>query len=194
MPRTRRSQRRAPASERRIRAIDAHIDLVLEGNLPPSIEQVAERSGVSVPTLFRYFENLDQLRADAARRSIQRFPHLYAVPDIGVGTREQRIRRFANNRVELWETTHFLAQLVRSHAVSDPGAAEAVSFARQMMADQIRTHFEAELTRLKPAEREDAVATIASITSVESWEQFRGCGRTSAQTQRAWARAIERTL
>lgn len=187
--------RRPPVSERRRLAIDAHIDLVLEGRLPPSIEEVSERSGVSVATLFRYFENLDQLRNDAARRAVERFHRLFVLPDIGVGTREERIRRIAAVRVELWETTHYLARLVRSTALKDPGSAEMVKFARQSMADQIRAHFAPELSDLKPAERDDAVATIASLTSVESWEQFRHASeRTAAQTQRAWARAINRIL
>ncbi len=194
-PRTHRRPRRSPVTERRTRAIDAHIDLVLEGRLPPSIEQVSERSGISVATLFRYFENLDELRSDSARRAVERFPKLFVVPDIGAGPRDERIKRFAANRVELWEKTHFLARLLRSTALQDSGAAEMVDFARKSMADQIRVHFGDELDALKPALREDAVATIASLTSVESWEQFRHASRRSpTQTQRAWARAIHRIL
>lgn len=192
---TRTPTRRASVAERRKRAIDAHIDLVLEGHLPPSIEQVSERSGVSVPTLFRYFENLDALRSDAGLRAFERFPHLFAVPEIGVGSRNERIRRFASNRVELWEKTHNLALLLRSTARQDRGTAEMIRFGRKSVTDQVRAHFAPELKSLKPADREDAVATIGSLTSVESWEQFRhGSDRTAAQTQRAWTRAIERIL
>lgn len=178
-----------------MRAIDAHIDLVLEGCLPPSIEQVSERSGISVATLFRYFANLDELRSDSARRAVERFPNLFVVPDIGTGSREERIKRFAANRVALWEKTHFLARLLRSTALQDAGAAGMVDFARKSMADQIRVHFGDELDALTPALREDAVATIAALTSVESWEQLRhASGRSPAQTQRAWARTIHRIL
>lgn len=117
------------------------------------------------------------------------------MPDIGVGSRDERIRRFASNRVELWETTHYLARLLRSTALQDRGSAELVDFARKSMSDLVRAHFKPELSTLKPAERDDAVATIASLTSVESWEQFRyGSDRTAAQTQRAWARSIDRIL
>ncbi|MDG2305512.1 MAG: TetR/AcrR family transcriptional regulator [Candidatus Binatia bacterium] len=182
-------------SERRKLAIDTHMNLVMEGHLPPTIEQVASRSGISVPTLFRYFRNLDELLKDSAMRSYERHRHLFQVPEIGVGSRDERIRRFAGLRVDLWEKTHFLARLLRAGALQKPEAAQILAFSRKLMADQIRAHFDTELRALSPAHRGDAVVTVATITSVESWEQFRlAHGRTPVQTRRAWSRAIDRAL
>jgi AcrR family transcriptional regulator len=187
--------RRPGPARRRARAVDAFIDLVLEGHLPPTASQVADRAGISLATLFRFFDTLDQLRHDSAIRMMERFSSLIGVPDIGAGSRDERIRRYTKNRVELHETTNPLALLLRSTALGDPGAAELVGFARGVFADQIRLHFEAELRALPPARREDAVATIATLTSVESWEQFRHAhGRTPVQIRRAWSRAIDVTL
>jgi AcrR family transcriptional regulator len=156
---------------------------------------VADRAGISTATLFRYFDALDQLRRDAAVRAIQRFPDLFGVPDIGIGPRDERVSRFAGNRVLLYEKTHLMARLLRSNALQDRGAAEMVDVARLAMADQVRQHFDAELRAFMPARREDAVVTIASLTSVESWEQLRqSFGRTPAQVRRAWSAAIDRIL
>ena len=190
-----RSTARPTAStERRARAIDAFIDLVFEGHLPPTSEQVAHRAGISMATLFRYFDTLDQLRRDAAARTLERFA-FFEVPEIGVGPRAERIERFAAIRVELWESIQLLARLQRSTALQDSGAAEMVDFGRRAMADQIRQHFAPELCSLTAARQEDAVATIASLTSVESWEQFRHAyGRSPMQTRRAWAHAIDSVL
>ena len=48
---------------------------------------------------------------------------------------------------------------------------------------------------LTAAQRDDAVALVATLTSVESWEQFRlAYGRSPLQTRRAWAQAIEAVL
>ena len=191
-----RSAARRPAlAERRMLALDAFLDLILEGHLPPTSEQVAHRAGISMATFFRYFDTLDELRREAAARVLQRFPHLYRVPDIGAGPREERISRFAAIRVDLWETIHPLARLLRSNALRNPGATQAVEFGRAVMADQVRQHFAVELRALTSALRENAVATIASLTSVESWEQFRNThGRSAAQTRRAWSHAIDRIL
>lgn len=192
---TRSPSRRSAPSERRTRVLDAFIDLVLEGELPPSTEALSHRARISLATLFRYFDTLDQLRLEAATRFVQRYPDLFRVPDIGVGPRDERIARFAAIRVALWEKIHRPARLARSEALQDPGAAQIVHWGRTTMADQIRRHFDVELRKLTPARRADAVASIASLTSVESWEHFRlAFGRSPAQTRRAWAHAIGRIL
>ena len=69
------------ATRRRVRALDAFIDLVLEGKLPPTAEQVAERAGISMATFFRYFETLNTLRYDAAARMLEGFPLLHVPKD-----------------------------------------------------------------------------------------------------------------
>jgi len=186
---------RAPAAKRRrARAVDAFIDLVLEGNLPPTPQQVAERAGISMATLFRYFETLNSLRYDAAMRMLERFP-LLEVPDIGEGTLTERTERFVALRVEFWEEVNLLARLQRSTALQDPDAARMIDSIRALMANQVREHFAPELRGLTAAKRDDAVAMIATLTSVESWEQFRHAYRRSPlQTRRAWANAIEALL
>ena len=187
--------KRPPVSERRAHAIDTYLDLIMEGHLPPTIEQVASRSGISVPTLFRYFRNVEELLKHAAMRSAERHRHLFQVPEIGMGSRDERIGRFTGLRVDLWEKTHLLARLLRSSALQKPEAARMLAFVRKVMADQIRAHFDTELRVFSPAHREDAVATVATLTSVESWEQFRFAhGRSPVQTRRAWSRAIDRAL
>ena len=186
---------RAPAAKRRrARAVDAFIDLVLEGNLPPTPQQVAERAGISMATLFRYFETLNSLRYDAAMRMLERFP-LLEVPDIGEGTLTERTERFVALRVEFWEEVNLLARLQRSTALQDPDAARMIDSVRARMANQVREHFAPELQEFSAAKRDDAVAMIATLTSVESWEQFRHTYRRSPlQTRRAWTKAIEALL
>ena len=187
--------RGAPAAmRRRIRALDAFIDLVLEGNLPPTAEQVAERAGISKATFFRYFESLNAMRYDAAARMLERFP-LLDVADPGQGPLRARIERFVSLRVELWEKVHLLARLQRTVVLQDPDAARMVDSVRELMVDQVCEHFAPELRERPAARRDDAAMLIAMITSVESWEQFRNTyGRSPLQTRRAWTQAIEALL
>ena len=182
------------AIRRRVRALDAFIDLVLEGNLPPTAEQVAERAGISKATFFRYFESLNAMRYDAGARMLERFPLLH-VADPGQGPLRERIERFVSLRVELWEKVHLLARLQRTMVLQDPDAARMVDFVRGMMADQVREHFAPELRERSAAQRDDAVALIAMLTSVESWEQFRNAhGRSPMQIRRAWSQGIDALL
>lgn len=181
----------ARTSARRLAVVDAFIDLVLERGSPPTPEEVAERAGVSRATFFRYFSNLVELRNDAAARVIERFPDLFTIETDGVGGVDDRIRRFVGSRVQLHETLHPLELIMRSHAARDSETADFVDAVRQLHADQAREHFEADLRPHGAARRDDMVTAITVLTSVESWQQFRRTfGRSTAQTNRAWCRAL----
>jgi AcrR family transcriptional regulator len=178
-----------------MRVIDAFIDLVLEGHVPPEPTDVARRAQISMATLYRYFEHLAEMRREAMDRVLERFPGIASIPDIGSGPRAERIARFVTARIELHETLYALARLRRAAALTDPIAAAAVDSTRKALADQVRRHFETELRGLTPARRQDLVASVASLTSVESWEQFRHShGRTPVQIRRAWIDAVDRLL
>ncbi len=184
----------AAAKRRRTRTLDAFIDLVLEGHLGPTVEQVASRAGISKATFFRYFESLCAMRYDALARMLERFPVLY-LADSGQGPLGERIERFVATRVAWWEKTHRMALLQRSMVLQDPEAARMVDRGRQGMAEQVREHFAPELRERSQARRDDLVAFIAILTSVESWDQLRNVyGRSPLQTRRAWTHAIDALL
>ena len=98
-------------------------------------------------------------------------------------------------RFDLHETLHPLQLLSRTTSQDDPDARQHFDAIRAAMTDQVRRQFDEELRSLTPASRDDTVATIATLTSVESWEQFRHNHDCSpAQTRRAWSAAIDRLL
>ena len=73
--------------------------------------------------------------------------------------------------------------------------ARMVDLVRRRMAGQIREHFAPELRERSQARRDDLVALIAMLTSVESWDQFRNVyGRSPLQTRRTWTHAIDALL
>ena len=83
----------------------------------------------------------------------------------------------------------------RTVVLEDPDAASMVNSVRQAMVDQIREHFAPELRGMSSSRREGAVAVIATLTSVESWEQFRETyGRSVRQTRRGWVDAVTAAL
>jgi AcrR family transcriptional regulator len=187
--------RRPLVFERRRRVIDAFIDLVLEGHVPPEPAEVARRAQISMATLYRYFEHHAEMRSEAMQRVLERFPGVASIPETGDGPRADRISRFVAARINLHETLHPLARLQRAAALTDPTAAAAVDSSRTALAEQVRRHFATELRELTRARRDDVVASIASLTSVESWEQFRRShGRTPVQMRRAWVAAVDRLL
>jgi AcrR family transcriptional regulator len=187
--------RRARRERGRDAVAEAMIDLVLEGHVPPSAEQVAARAGVSVTSVFRYFESLDELRHETIRRYHQRFAHLAEVPDIGQGSLDARIDAYVDSRLLLYETTEPIARLARSRAAAVPDIDDSLHRTRAAAVDQIRRHFSAELSQLTSARRDDLVALVATTTSFESWMQLRDDHhRNATQTRRAWTTALRLLL
>jgi AcrR family transcriptional regulator len=89
MPQLAAPQREATADGRRLRreqnretAIDALLALLADGNSQPSTAEVAARAGLSPRSLFRYFEDTDDLYLAAATRQI-----ILALPLLELGVR-----------------------------------------------------------------------------------------------------------
>jgi AcrR family transcriptional regulator len=187
--------RRARRERGRLAVTDAMIDLVFEGNIPPTSEQIAERAGVSVASIFRYFDTLDDLRRATTDVYLERFAHIFEIPEIGEGSPATRIDTFVSSRVTTHETTEPMARLVRSRALDNSEIDAALQGVRATRAEQIRHHFAHEIGRLTPAAADDLVAVIATLTSFESWDQARHEHRRSAsQLRRAWNGALTRLL
>jgi AcrR family transcriptional regulator len=167
------------------------IDLVFEGHAPPSTDEVAHRAGVSVASLFRYFESIDDLQKQATEHYFERFSHLFDIPDIGVGDLTERTKRFAGARVAQHETTAPVARLVRHRSFVFQEIDASLHRLRATQTDQLRLHFAEELEELTPTMRADLVATIATLTSFESWDQFANDHqRSAAQIRRAWTTTL----
>ncbi len=180
--------RRARRERGRLAVSEAMIDLVLEGHLPPTTEEIAERASVSIASLFRYFETLDDLRRDTTELYFDRYAHLFEITDIGEGPLPERVDRFVDARATLYETTEPMCRLVRARAHEVDAVSDMVSRVFASRADQIRHHFDRELSAMTLDAAEDAAAVISTVTSFESWDQM--ChilDRSHAQVRRAWA-------
>ena len=59
------------AARTRAAIIDAHMALMLEGDLQPTARRVAERAGVSLRTLWGHFADLEALFAAAGQKSLE---------------------------------------------------------------------------------------------------------------------------
>ena len=187
--------RRARRERGRLAVSDAVIDLVVEGNTDPTSEQVAKRAGVSVASLFRYFETLRELRQETLRRYFKRYDHLFQIPDITESTLEHRTQVLVNRRAKLYETTEPMCHQARRRAPDFPDLDEELHSVRAMQADQVRQCFAYELEALSPSARDDLVATINTLTSFESWDQIvHDHNRTPQQVRRTWTTALHRLL
>src|SRR3954451_3861970 len=93
--------RRGGRTERgRDLVVTALLELFDEGEPQPGAARIAERAGVSERSVFRYFDDLDALAAEAGARQIGRTRELYAAPD-GTGDLDRRVRALADQRMSI---------------------------------------------------------------------------------------------
>lgn len=153
--------------------LDAVIDLFGEDNLAPGVHEVAERSGVSLRSVYRYFEDLDALIAAAIARQLEQARPLFAIDDLGEGTLEERIERLARRRVELYEQvrTIYAASCVRARL--DAQVAAGLVEARGNLARQSAAMFEPELATRPDEEAEMLAVSIDVLTQFDALERLR---------------------
>src|SRR5712691_10950172 len=98
---------REPVDRRRLRTergreivVTALLAFFDEGESQPGAARIAERAGVSERSVFRYFDDLDALAAEAVARQIGRTRELFAPPD-ATGALDRRIRALADQRMRI---------------------------------------------------------------------------------------------
>lgn len=181
--------RRARRERGRRAVIDAMFALMQEGKVPPAVELVAERSGVSVASVFRYFDGLHDLHVQTFERFRERFAPVIAVDGVeGLGE-TVRIQRLVRSRLDLYERAGAIMVVGRLRALDHEPMVAATANMRAMLADQVRALFASEVATATPARAADLVASIDALTALESWDVMRKThGRSRAQIAHAWTR------
>ena len=153
--------------------VDALLDLFAEGNLRPSADEIAARSGVSRRSVFRYFDDLDGLDRVAIERQIARVSHLVELPGVGEGPLQGRIERLVAQRRRLFEAILPVARVSRLRAPFEPVVAEELERSRRLFRRQIERHFATELGALSPGERNALAGAAHVLCSFEAYELLR---------------------
>ena len=104
----------------RTAVIAALLDIVREGDLRPAASEIAERAGVSHRSIFRYFDDLDDLVRTAIDEAFARAHHLAEIADIGDGALDERIDRLVRGRLALFVEVDGAMQIARMRAPSIP--------------------------------------------------------------------------
>jgi AcrR family transcriptional regulator len=154
--------------------VDALLALYTEGNLDPSAADVAERSGLSPRSLFRYFTDVDDLaRAAIDRQYAIVLPMAVIELDMDAPL-EERAKSLVERRVNVFEIVGKVGLVARLRAPFEPVIAEQLTGIRVQMRAQIGALFSEELKALGTARGRAALAAIDSLCSFEVYHLWRG--------------------
>lgn len=187
--------RRARRERNRLAVIDALFALLEEGEHVPSVEAVAARAEVSVSSVFRYFDSLDDLHQQTVVRHFERFAPLFEAPRTAGVDRPARVASLVDARLALHEAIAPVARVARARALEQPVLADTLERTRRSLAAQVRHHLAPDLAGLTRAAADDRVALVESLTAFEAWDLLaRTHGRSRRQIRRAWIYGIEAVL
>jgi AcrR family transcriptional regulator len=158
--------------------LESLYELVREGELQPTAEQVAQRAGVGTRTVFRHFADMESLHAEIAARVEREVAPLAGAPAVEGGL-EERARALTRQRAAVFER---IAPFKRSGALHR----RASPFLERRHAAMVR-RLRADLLRVL-AELERAPAPLLEaldlLLSFEAWDRLRSdqrLGRDRAQ-------------
>jgi AcrR family transcriptional regulator len=164
--------------------VEALLDLYRDGNLKPNAEEIAERSGLSPRSLFRYFDDVNDLtRAAIARQEALAIPlvPIEATPEAPLA---DRLAALVDQRVLLFESFGHVAAVVRLRSPFQPLLAAELTRNRAFLRSQIKTLFAPELKAMGEAGAATALAAADVLTAFESHQLLRRDQRlTSEQTK-----------
>jgi AcrR family transcriptional regulator len=187
--------RHARRARSRIAVIDAVFALVRNGKIPLTVEDLAEHAGVSVSSVFRNFDGLDDMQRQAFDVFRQRYSKLFDPVAPSTSPRRQRVTQHVKSRLELLEAAGPILQIARHRALDYQPLSEGVARSRSQLADQTRAHFATEAAQLTPADASNLVAVIDALTSPEAHDVLRAAhGRSDRQIAQSWTRSIEAIL
>jgi TetR/AcrR family transcriptional regulator, regulator of autoinduction and epiphytic fitness len=154
------------------RAVDALLDLIDSGNPSPTAQDIAERSGISVRTVFRLTEDIESLHAAAVRRQMERTAHLYVeLPNRGSVT--TRARALVKNRSAVFETIAPIRRVGDRLGTASPQIADGLQLHHLVLRMQIEQLFAAELQAMSPVRRQTVTTALDVAASWETWDQLR---------------------
>lgn len=187
--------RHARRERNRAAIVSAAFELILEGKGPPSAEDVAERAGVSVSSIFRNFEGLTDIQQQAHELFRQRYSGLLlAAPPPGADL-EERIAFFVRTRLRLYEQASPLMAIARRRALESDAWRADIATTRAVLRDQLRTCFAIELDERTPADAADVLSILDALTSPEAFELVTTThARTQRHLTRSWTLAIHAVL
>ena len=171
--------------------VGAAFELILEGKGPPSAEDVAERAGVSVSSIFRNFDGLADIQQHAHQLFTERYSHLLLATPPPDGDLDSRIAFFVRTRLDLYEQAGPLMAMARRRAFEDDTWSELIASNRSALTRQLRVCFDREFADLTASDAADLVAVLDSITSPEAFDLMTTThARTRRQTTRTWTTSL----
>lgn len=164
--------RRLRRDRNRMAVVDALLDLYGESNLRPSTAEIAERAGLSHRSLFRYFDDFDDLCREAICRAEQRARPLIPIEVDRAAPLKDRIEALVTQRLRLFEALGPVARVSRLNAPFSHVLAAELTKNRAFLRAQLTDLFAQEAGQAEEPDVASQVTALAAVDVLCSFEAF----------------------
>ena len=175
--------------------IDALIALIREGNLAPTVAEIADRASVSHRSIFRYFTDLNDLARTAIDTEFRHAVVHGIIPDPGTGTLDHRIDTIVAKNLATLDRTHMLGRVARGRMIDIPEIDRGLANINQLRLEQIERQFAPEFDTMDDAHRDAILTSILMTLSFENYDmQRRNLEREFDEIERNWRITLQTLL
>ena len=155
-------------AQNREAVLDALVQLFDEGDYTPGTTKIAERAGISPRSLFRYFDDVDDLHRAAIERSRLTAAPLAVIDIDPQAPTAEKVAGFVEARVRLHEAVGNAERATRLSAHRHDVIAAQLREGRAYFRNQARDVFAPELDG-----RPELLPAVDALTSIETYDLYR---------------------
>lgn len=165
--------RRARRGRNQSLVLDAVLELFTEGDLHPHPDAVAERSGISVRSIYRYFPTPEAMWRSAMDQHFERVRPLFDPPEFEGLDLESRIEVLVQSRLTLHGEIAAVARAARLSAVQSKAVSDRFQRSREYLRSHIELIFASELSELDAVDRQLTIDAIDSAIQVDALDYLK---------------------
>ncbi|MCH1488633.1 MAG: TetR/AcrR family transcriptional regulator [Pseudomonadales bacterium] len=146
--------------------VDAVVDLINEGHMIPTAQQVADKAGVAIRTVFRHFSEMEKLYAEIDATMRPWYAELFSQSDRS-GTLEERVTRAVESHAGAYTELAGVMRAVQLLLWRSPQVKQNYLEGAQRIRKDMNVWLP-ELASVSPETRE----AVDAITSFDFWERL----------------------
>jgi len=186
--------RRQRSERTRQLIIEAYLELLRDSPRIPTSNQIADRAGYSVRSVFERFPDLLSLRIAATDHAFALGSAQAVIRDADTD-RPTRIRSQVQTRAETCESWLPLWRALNANQGESAELKTRIAVMREAVWKRLEIMYQPELYSLEERQRRHMLIVLEAITDFESWGRMReDKGLTVEQACAVWIKAIDRLL
>lgn len=184
------------AEENRRKVSLAMLELLREGVMQPTREQVAERARLSLRSVYHHYSNMEELHEETCRIQFLSIGELVNdPPTTRDNTLESRVEAFVALRAELYERITPVRRSAMVWIYRSTALATGIAGLSETLRKQLFRTFQSEFESLDDVHLEPLLDALEAATSWEAWDFMRARkGFPPGRARRAMNTVIEGLL